>query len=319
MGPAFGEGGGWVWVSRGVFLRTRVLLVAASAAALGLSACETATYGAGGVISAAASPRIFAGVADIGALKTAAAPLARFEAAAAVEADAGVSTIHEQKASALFTGKLFLARGKILAAPAVESSRTLVELETPSGWRRRDNLLVHAVSGLECPLEFDFSTESRRNSLRLTDVASYDDTGHDVSCNYSNGGAAVLMVNASYHPEISVEDHAAAAIAAMRKSFTLKGVLPVIEVEIEDKEAGTTTADLEPPIAGAFDIGEIGGAPYKAALWIAKTHGWHVKARATYAQADSTTEIVSAVIFAVNYLNIDMKQKTDPAARGPEV
>jgi len=300
-------------------LRTQVVVVAASAAALGLSACETPTYGAGGAIGAAASPEIFASGIDFDALGTDVAPVARLEAAAAVQADTGVSTFHEKKAAALFTGRLFLARGKILSAPAVEFPRALVEMEAPSGWRRRDDLLVHSASGLECPLEFDFSTDSRQGWLRLTDVASYDDTSRDVSCNYSNGGAAVIMVHASFHPGISVEDHAAAAVAAMRKSFVLKGVLPVIEVEIEDKEAGTTTADLEAPIAGAFDIGEIGGAPYKAALWIAKTHGWHVKTRATYAQSDATTELVSAVIFAVNYLNIDMKQKADPAARGPEV
>lgn len=301
----------------------RVTLLAACSAALSLSACETPTYGAGGVIGAAApmSDRgFFAHAADLNALSAAPIPVERFQAAAEAGAASLSLGAHETKAAALFTGRSFLAAGKVLAHPATEAPRALVNAQIPAGWRQIENRVVHKESGLECPLEFDFKagTESA-GALSLIDITSYDSSNRDVSCNYSNGGAAVVTVYASFYPDISVEDHAAAAVAAMRQTFTLKGVLPVVSVEIEDKDAGTTTAALDAPIAGGFDIGDINGAPYKTALWIAKTHGWHVKARATYAQADVTSELVAAVIFAANYLNVDIKNKHNPTAKGPEV
>ncbi len=310
--------------SEGFFLKIRAFLIAACAAGLGLSACETPDYAAGGTTGAAArpaNPGVFAGAGDIARFAATRAPTARLEAAAAdgsAAANAALSA-HEQKAAALFTGRLFFAGSKVLAQPAAETLRALIDDAIPAGWRRDDNRLVHKESGLECPLEFDFSAGGKGGVLSLKDVAAYDQENRDVSCNYANGGASVITVYASFYPDISVEDHAAAAVAAMRQTFALKTVLPVVSVEIEDKDAGATTAELEAPIAGAFDIGDINGVPYKTSLWIAKTHGWHVKTRATYAQADTTSELVAAVMFAANYLNVDMKNKAVPTASGPEV
>ena len=303
-------------------LKFRASLIAASSAGLLLSACETPSYGAGGVIGASAPPvrGILARAGDLDAL--AVAPVQAERLLAAAEAGPGALSLsaHETKTAALFTGRLFFSAGKVLASPAAETPRALVSTQIPAGWRAADNRLVHIESGLECPFAFDFkSAAGGAGALSLADVTSYDAESRDVSCNYANGGAAVITVYASFYPEISVEDHAAAAVAAMRQSFTLKGALPVVSVEIEDKDAGATTADLEAPIAGAFDIGDINGAPYKTALWIAKTHGWHVKTRATYAQADMTSELVAAVMFAANYLNVDMKAKNNSPARGPDV
>lgn len=268
------------------------------------------------------APGFFDLAADLDAIPVTPVPAARFEAAARGGPDPALSSLasHEAKTAALFTGRSFLAAGKVLAQPATETPRALVNDQVPAGWRRTDNRLVHRESGLECPLEFDFSAgKEKGRALSLVDVTSYDDANRDVSCNYTNGGAAVITVYAAFYPDISVEEHAAAAVAAMRQTFKLMTVLPVVSVEIEDKDAETSTADLEAPIAGAFDIGDINGEPYKTALWIAKTRGWHVKTRATYAQADVTSELVAAVIFAANYLNIDLKNKTDPTAAGPEV
>ena len=272
------------------------------------------------MIGAAPASGLFASAGDLDTLTATPVPIERLIAAAASDAP-GPSTApdHAKKASALFTGRLFLSKGKVLPLPAVETPRALIEETLPAGWRRQDDRLIHVESGLECPLNFDFSTDEKKSVLSLKDVTVYDQANRDVSCNYVNGGAAAVTLYASYYPDISVEDHAAAAVASMRRNFQLKGVLPVVTVQIEDKDAGTTTADLEAPIAGAFDIGEIGGAPYKTAIWIAKTQGWHVKTLATYAQADATTELVAAVIFAVNYLNVDMKSKTGPAAAGADV
>jgi hypothetical protein len=269
----------------------------------------------------AAHPGVLAETVDHTALKIAPAPLARLEEAAAGGVDRGLNSLanHEAKTAALFTGRSFMAAGKVLANPATETPRAFVSNQLPAGWRQAENRLIHLESGLECPLEFDFSAgNEKRGALSLIDVTAYDDANRDVSCNYANAGATIITVYASFYPDISVEDHAAATVAAMRQTFDLKGVLPVVSVEIEDKDTGTSTEDLEAPIAGAFDIGDINGTPYKTALWIAKTRGWHVKTRATYAQADATSELVAAVIFAANYLNIDMKNRTDPTAKGPE-
>lgn len=310
---------------RGIFLRTWISGLAALSAAFLLSACETPTYGAGGVIAAAA-PTLGTGrlatLADLGALTPSPVPVARFAAAAATSAEASTGSLreHETKTASLFTGRLFMAAGKVLAHPATETPRALVNAAIPAGWRRVGDRLIHNESGLECPLEFDFGAENeKRGALSLIDITAYDKENLDVSCNYANGGAAVITVYAAFYPDIAVEDHAAAAIAAMRQTFMLKTVLPVVSVEIEDKDAGATTADLEAPIAGAFDIGDINGEPYKTSLWIAKTGGWHVKTRATYAQADVASELVAAVIFAANYLNVDMKNKADPTTAGPDV
>lgn len=304
-------------------MKVPAIIVAACSAGLGLSACETPSYGAGGAIGAAPAPRAsgpFAGIGDLDTLPATAAPVERLMAAASSSATGPqTSSEHGTKAAALFTGRLFMANGKVLTLPAVETPRALIEETLPARWRRQDDRLIHVESGLECPLSFDFSTDEKKSVLSLKDVTVYDQANRDVSCYYTNGGAAAVTIYASFYPDISVEDHAAAAVASMRRNFQLKGVLPVVTVEIEDEDAGTTTADLEAPIAGAFDIGEIGGAPYKTAIWIAKTQGWHVKTLATYAQADVTTELVAAVIFAVNYLNIDMKSKTGPSAAGADV
>ncbi len=305
-------------------MKIQGLSIAACLAGLALAACETSTYASGGVIGAAIVPaktRPFAGSYDLGRLAAAPVSTGAIETAAAQTAAPTEALVnHETKASALWTGRAFLAAGKVLAAPARETLGSAVAEELPAGWRRADNRLVHRQSGLECPLEFDFSEDGKgAGVLSLKDITAYDEAGRDVSCNYANGGASLITVYAAFYPEISVEDHAAAAVAAMRQTFMLKTVLPVVSVEIEDKDAGATTADLEPPIAGAFDIGEINGEPYKTALWIAKTQGWHVKARATYAQADITSELVAAVIFAANYLNVDMKNKADPTTTGPDV
>lgn len=305
-------------------MKLKALSTAAAIAAFGLSACETPTYGGGGVIGAGTSPGskgLFASAVDLDAIRATPAASGLFVAASAEDsADAPSSiALHERKAAALISGRLFMERDKTLMSPAVETPRALVVQAIPEGWRQIDNRLVHNESGMECPLEFNFERSGGGGALSLADVTAYDPQNEDVSCNYLNGGAAVVTIYASFLPKVSVEDHAAAAVAAMRQSFTLKSILPVVSVEIEDKDAGTTTADLERPIAGAFAIGDINGVPYKTSIWIAKTHGWHVKTRATYAQSDTTTELVAAVIFATNYLNVDMKKKADPTASAPDV
>jgi hypothetical protein len=225
----------------------------------------------------------------------------------------------EGKAASLWNGRSFLTKGKIADGRVEESKFNLASDDSPAGWRREDAKLVHRESGLECPASFDLGDEGRPRALRLLGVAAYDQRGRDISCNYQIEGEASITVYASYYPDLSLEDHAAGAVAAMRQNFDIKSALPVISIEIETKDQEASGEKLPPALSGAFDVGAINGVPYKTAIWLAQTHGWHVKTRATYAQSDFTSEMTAAVLFSVNYLNVDMKNRTDPTVNGPEV
>lgn len=226
---------------------------------------------------------------------------------------------HEGKTASVWTGRKFLARGRMLDARSTDTRIVGAAAATPAGWRRDGEKLVHVESGLECPASFTLKDEERDRVLALAAVTAYDSRSLDVSCNYAIDGDAAVTVYASFYPDMSLEEHAAGAVAAIRQNFDIAGELPVAIIEIERKSDIAPTATLPTALSGGFDIGEINGVPYKTAIWLAKTHGWHVKARATYAQSDFTAEIAAAVLFGVNYLNIDMKNRSDPTSAGREV
>lgn len=227
---------------------------------------------------------------------------------------------HEGRASDLWTGRRFLAHGRTIDARARD---TLIERASsgspPPGWSQVGDKLVHRESGLECPALFTLRGESKDRVLALDAVTAYDNRNRDVSCSYVIDGDAAVTIYASYYPTMSLEDHAAGAVAAIRQNFDVRGELPVALIEVESRSQTVSTDPPPGALSGAFDIGEINGVPYKTAIWLAKTHGWHVKARATYAQSDFTSEIVAAVLFGVNYVNIDMKNRKEPTRAGPEV
>lgn len=227
----------------------------------------------------------------------------------------------ERNASAHFSGRVFFAKGKETDARVSDTAITSSGDAPPEGWLRTENKLTHRDSGLECPQIIDLNdkTSASPRRLELKGVTQYDQRGRDVSCNYAIGGDVSVTLFASFYPDVSIEQHAAGAVAAMRQNYALKGVLPVTSVEISRKDENGEPLILDAALAGAFDIGEMNGVPYKTAIWLAKTHGWHLKARATYAQADSVAEVVAAVLFGANYSNIDMKNRANPTAAGAEV
>lgn len=233
---------------------------------------------------------------------------------------AGDARAHEGKHAALWTGRLFHARGRKADMRFADAQIAGVAYEvTPDGWKRAGTKLVHKESGLECPGSFNLANEDgTKRLLDLAGVSTYDQRGRDVSCNYGIEGDATVTVYASYYPTMSLDEHAAGALAAIRRNFTVKGELPVTVVAVEAKDRRATDG-LPEALSGAFDVGEINGVPYKTAIWIAKTHGWHVKTRATYAQADFMSELTAAILFGVNYVNVDMKNRIDPTGSGPEV
>jgi len=222
-------------------------------------------------------------------------------------------------AAALWTGRIFLAHGKQLDDRVVRIAFDPADSEAPDGWKRDENKLTHVESGLSCPIEMNLSDKKKKRSLALFDIAQYDQRGRDVSCNYSADGAAALTLYASFYPDLSAEDHAKGAVAAIRQNFTIKKVLPVTVAEVSRKTADGEEVMLPSPVAAGFDVGDINGVPYKTSLWLAKTHGWHVKSRATYPQEDISVEVIAALLFAVNYSLIDTKNQANPTADGDDV
>jgi hypothetical protein len=226
----------------------------------------------------------------------------------------------EARHAALWTGRVFHARGKAVDMRVTETAIAGVAYEaTPEGWKREGTKLIHRESGLECPASFNLAGDNGADRLLdLSGVTAYDRRGRDVSCNYGIAGDATVTVYASYYPTMSLDEHAAGAVAAIRRNFQVKGELPVTVVTVEPKDTAPTDK-LPEALSGAFDVGEINGVPYKTAIWIAETHGWHVKTRATYAQTDFMSELTAAILFGVNYVNVDMKNRIAPTASGPEV
>jgi hypothetical protein len=188
--------------------------------------------------------------------------------------------------------------------------------ELPDGWTQSEDAIRHRASGLECPLSLDLPEEQR--SFPLVDVHKYDEKNLDVSCGYSDGSVS-LTFYASFWPQMSLEDSAGGAISAIKMRFPVKAAMPVAVATPDEFDGRALPADLEEPVAAGFDIGEANGVPYKTSLWLVKTHGWHVKARATYAQQDVTTEIISAVMFTVSHLKVRTKNASEPITAGGEV
>lgn len=240
----------------------------------------------------------------------------------------GSARIHEGKAAELWAGRRFYARGKIIDSRTEEKSLAALASANSDGWTilnkgADDERSVHQESGLECPAEIDLTlneeAEVSGKLYTLEGVTKFDRRGRDVACNYIAGGDAIITLYASFYPDISLEDHAAAAVSAIRQNFNVKGQLPVITMEMK---RASSSANSEPPapfIAGAFDVGQINGAPYKTALWIGKTYGWHVKVRGTFAQEDVGSELVSALMFSMNVLGVSEKNAKNPTTSGPEV
>jgi len=232
----------------------------------------------------------------------------------AVGADPSFALSHE--VSGLKVGSEGASKVNSGASPA--SMALLTAAELPAGWGfDKDHGLQHAKSGLACPLTVEAPEENRRFLLR--DIKNFDANGLDVGCNYSTDTGVFLTLYASFWPEMSLDDSLSGAVAAIRQNFDVKDNLPLPLITINQKEDDPLYTEMETPKAAAFDVGEVNGAPYKTAVWLVKTYGWHVKARATYPLDDQTSEIISALMFAYSHLNVRAKNMTDPASASSEV
>ncbi|WP_375205915.1 hypothetical protein [Hyphococcus sp.] len=190
------------------------------------------------------------------------------------------------------------------------------------GWAVEGARLRHVESGLLCPSGLALGDEGR--TFGLERVTEFSDDGRDVGCQYRAADNGDLIVAyASYWPDVELEAHAAAAAQSIMTNYAVESqvTLPVVDLQAEDADADMAALinGIEEPLAGGFEIGAVNGVPYRTSLWIVKTHGWHVKLRATYASADQSSELLSAIHFMASHLSVRAKNLAEPITAGAEV
>ncbi len=188
----------------------------------------------------------------------------------------------------------------------------------PAGWTQlTPDKIRHDASGLECPAEITLADENRIFSLRQ--IKTFDQKNLDVACDYASARGSYITFYASFWPLMSVEESYSGAVAAIQQRFQVSASTPVPVATMTSEDDDPLFDGLEPQLAGGFEIGSLEGVPYKTALWLTKTHGWHVKARATYPSEDATSEIMTAIMFSFAHLNVRAKNMKDPVTEGGEV
>lgn len=190
------------------------------------------------------------------------------------------------------------------------------------GWSIDGDRLRHVESGLLCPSSIKVGEDGRPFALER--VVEFNDKGRDIACHYSaqdNGDG--IIAYASYWPEISLDEHTAAAVDGILQNYQVTQAVELPIVMLKSEEDAGDLADLingmEETLAGGFEIGEKNGIPYRTSLWLVKTHGWHVKLRATYPSADEPTELLSAIHFMASHLAVRAKNMAEPIVPGVEI
>ncbi len=88
--------------------------------------------------------------------------------------------------------------------------------------------------------------------------------------------------------------------------------LPVPLVELSDENGN----EFEEPVAIGYEVAPGADNPtdptLKSSMWLVKTGGWHVKARATHLMEDKMTEIFAAVMFVTAHLEVRTKNEAAP-------
>jgi len=194
-----------------------------------------------------------------------------------------------------------------------------IDTNLAEGWVRNGaDTVKHELSGLTCRLSFE--VESRNARYLLLELKQYDGEGRDIACLYGKDDqSAIISVYASHKPDVTLEQMTSAVTASIRSSFTIGEVLSVPLADLSSDSSDPLLDGLEPQIAGGFDIGDIDDVRYKTAVWLAKTHGWHVKVRATYPKADITSEILSSLNFTFAHIAVRKKNMSEPVYGAAEV
>ena len=217
---------------------------------------------------------------------------------------------------------LTVRTGTLDAAPALVYYVQAQNSFSENGWVIDNNRLRHEESGLLCPSALALGEDGRNFALQR--VIEFDDQSRDVACHYqaSDNGDAITAY-ASYWPDIELEEHAVGVMQGIYQNYTVSGQteLPVVELKADEADSAVAALvnGMEEPIAGGFEIGQVNGADYRTSVWLVKTHGWHVKLRATYASADEAAEFLSAIHFMASHLAVRAKNMAEPIAPGAEV
>lgn len=217
--------------------------------------------------------------------------------AAAHEQDTGFANDHTKPLKGLFTS---------------------ASVALPAGWSHMQGDAVrHDASGLECAGQITLANEKRIFTLRQ--LKSFDDRNMDVACDYATGSGHYLTFYASFWPRMSLEESYSGAVAAIRQRFDVQSTVAVPLAKMKSNEPDPVYEGLEQQMAAGFNIGPVDGVPYRTSLWLAKTHGWHVKTRATYPVDDPMTELVAAITFSFAHVKVRTKNMTDPIGQSGEV
>ena len=193
------------------------------------------------------------------------------------------------------------------------------------GFVRGENGLVHEPSGLHCAyghaIKFtNRSTKAERTSaLALAAIRVFSEAGTDVSCQYvSEDGGSVITVFASYWPDVSLDDHYAEAFKLIQDEFSGGQAAESISFAPgPDGDFGFETVapgEIDQPhgtMVAAFTGGAETTNGFKTGLWLDKVKGWHVKVRATHAEAAHEVEVLAAMLHAFAMLEV-LKDGTQP-------
>ena len=199
-------------------------------------------------------------------------------------------------------------RIRALSGFDVDIPYTSINDPLPSGWVRTDGAILHENSGMTCSLAF--TTDDDLFSVQLARLHQFDEQGLDVACSFVSNTSGVITIFSSYWPTITQEDHAANAAQNIRDNFNTVKSLPVPVVELTDE--GGTEYEETSAIGYEIDPQSEAASPLKSSLWLVKTGGWHIKARATHAMDDKLTEVFASVMFVRAHLEVRQKNNAAP-------
>lgn len=207
-------------------------------------------------------------------------------------------------------------------APAV-----LVQADANGGWRDVGESYVHIYSGMTCPkgeviIAMTGAGDAEAAPLPLKQISVFDEAGGDVACNYENPDYGVyLTFYASNWPDITLDDHFAAALRDIVDRFSITSETYAITAETKDddegEDAGPSSIEAETK-AGAYILEPVDGRTFKTVLWLNKSGDWHVKGRATFVvemergqPAFSLTEILAAALYSDKLKDVDRHINSD--------
>ncbi|MEL7015689.1 MAG: hypothetical protein AAGL18_03685 [Pseudomonadota bacterium] len=171
--------------------------------------------------------------------------------------------------------------------------------EVPPGFEQIQIGYRHIASGMICP--FGLSTEDDSFSLSITQIRLFNQQGTDVGCDFRTSTGGLITVFSSYWPDITQEQHAAAADQQIRTQFNTAKALDVGIVSVEDYNPAT----MGTATASGYDISEAGAErQLKSSYWIVKTRQWHVKVRATHFLDDPLTELFAAIFHSRTHVDV---------------